>query len=178
MSTGAPLTSRCGTGKGRGPVAGRGRQVYELSKLILQKGYAPIIGQGKARWNSVHVHDLAQLFVLLTEAAVSKNLNSELWGANGYYFAENGEHVWGDLSKHIAGQAAQLGFIEKDFKEYGLGKDEAVGVAGFEALSWGMNSRGKAERARKQLGWQPKEVSIEDEVPSILKQEKERLRAS
>ncbi|CZT17930.1 related to nucleoside-diphosphate-sugar epimerase [Ramularia collo-cygni] len=159
-------------GHGRGPVSGRGRQVYEMSKLILQKGYAPVIGQGKARWNNVHVHDLSDVFVLLVEAAVQKNLSDEIWGERGYFLTENGEHLWSDLSKLVAKKAADLGYINKDPKEQSLSKQEALDVAGFEAVSWGLNSRAKAERARKVLGWKPSRPSLEDEVEDILKREK------
>lgn len=91
-------------GRGRGPVAQRGRQAYELAKLILQKGYAPIIGKGKARWNNVHIADLSAVFVKLVEAAVGDQLSAEkaeLWGAKGYYIVESGEHEWGTLSRKI-----------------------------------------------------------------------------
>lgn len=148
--------------------------MYELAKLILEKQYTPIIGEGKARWNHVHVADLAQVFRLLVEKAAAKDKSDELWGEKGYLIVENGEHVWGDLSRNIAGQAAQMGYI-KDPKEGSLDKDEAIKQAGFEAVSWGLNSRARARRARKFLGWQPSEHSIEDEIPKILEQEKERL---
>lgn len=159
-------------GHGRGPVSGRGRQVYEMSKLILQKGYAPVIGKGKARWNNVHVHDLSNVFALLAEAAVQQNLSDEIWGEKGYFLTENGEHLWSDLSILVAKKAAELGYINKDPKTQSLSKQEALDVAGFEAVSWGLNSRGKAERARKVLGWKPSSPSLEDEVEDILKREK------
>ncbi|KAI1866555.1 hypothetical protein JX265_007856 [Neoarthrinium moseri] len=162
-------------GKGRGPVSGRSRQAYELGSLILKKGYAPIIGQGKARWNSVHVHDLSDAFVLLAEAAAAGNLSEELWGAKGYHLAENGEFVWGELSKAMAKEAYELGYLKAEPAEEKLSRDEAFEIADFQAVSWGLNSRGKAERLRKTLGWKPHRQSIEDEIPEILKSEKARL---
>lgn len=161
-------------GEGRGPAATRGRQVYELAKLILDKSYTPIIGAGKARWNNVHVADLSDAFVLLTEAAAANKLDSKLWGDQGYYFIENGEHIWGDLSRAISRKAVDLGYI-KTAKEDALSKDAAMKQAGFEAVSWGLNSRGKAERAQRLLGWSPHRPSIEEEIPAILKQEHGRL---
>lgn len=162
-------------GKGRGPVSGRGRQVYELAKLILQKKYIPIIGEGKARWNSVHVADLSDVYVLLAEKAAKGDTSDELWGAKGYILTENGEHVWGDLARWVGQEATRLGYVS-DLQEGALGKDEALEQAGFEAVSWGLNSRGKAERARKFLGWNPSRPSIEEEVPNILKEEEERIK--
>jgi nucleoside-diphosphate-sugar epimerase len=143
--------------------------------LILQKGYTPIVGAGKARWNHVHVHDLAAAFVLLAEAAVAGNLSDEIWGAKGYHLCENGEHVWADLARKISTLAASKGYIAADPKEKQLDKDQALEVAGFEAVSWGWNSRGKARRLRKELGWEPREKSIEDELEQIMEAERSRL---
>jgi nucleoside-diphosphate-sugar epimerase len=101
----------------------------------------PIIGQGKARWNNVHVSDLAQLFVLLTDAALSNNTDSDLWNEKGYYLVENGEHVWSDLARLMGKKAYELGLVEKKLEDSSLDKDKAIEQAGFEAVSWGFNSR-------------------------------------
>lgn len=150
--------------------------MYELGKLVLTKGCIPIVGQGKARWNSVHVHDLSDVYLLLAEKAAAGDTSDDLWGKHGYMFTENGEHIWSDLARVIGKEAAKQGYISEP-KERALSKDEALDQAGFEAVSWGLNSRAKAERARKYLGWKPSRPSIEQEVPEILKQERERLRA-
>lgn len=159
-------------GPGRGPVSGRSRQAYQLAKMILTKGVAPIVGQGLAHWNSVHVQDLADAYVLLAEAAAAKNLSDELWNERGYFLAENGEFVWGEYSRLMAKKAHELGYIKEAPKDLPLSKDEALDFAGFEAVSWGLNSRGKAERLAKTLGWKPYRPSIEDEIPRILESEK------
>ncbi|KAI4758999.1 NAD(P)-binding protein [Aureobasidium sp. EXF-3400] len=161
-------------GDGRGPSLTRGRQVYELAKSVLEIQAAPIIGGGKAMWNNVHVHDLARAFVLLVEEAAKNNTDPKLWGQNGYYFTENGEHVWGDLSKVVAEAAKQQGLI-KEVKSEQMDMETAKKTAGFEAVSWGWNSRGKARRFKELLGWKPQEQSIENEVPTIVKNEHERL---
>ena len=49
-----------------------------------------------------------------------------------------------------------------------MSSDEASKAAGFEALSWGMNSKGYAKRARKYLGWKPKGRSLKEEIPEIV----------
>lgn len=141
---------------------------------MLTGQYIPIIGPGKARWNSIHVADLADVYVLLVEAAVSGSTDPELWGAKGYILTESGEHIWGDLARKVGKKAVELGYL-KDAEEKGLGKEKALDQAGFEAISWGLNSRGKAIRAGKILGWKPTRNSIEEEVPEILKAEKARL---
>lgn len=111
---------------------------------------------------------------MLVDAAVKGNDSSELWGPKGYLLAENGEHVWADLSEHMSKIAVGKGYIEKvDKKE--LSADEALKVAGFEAVTWGLNSRGTARRARKVLGWKPNGKSIEDEAATIVESEYQRL---
>ncbi|KAJ0164771.1 hypothetical protein CTA2_236 [Colletotrichum tanaceti] len=162
-------------GEGRGPISGRGRQVYELAFFILKQKFSPRIGKGLSRWNNVHIHDLSKVFELLVDAALdpSRKDDAELWGAHGYFFTENGEHIWGDLSETIGQEVHKQGFVKDAAPEVReLSYDEAVkSPAGFEAASWGMNSRGAAVRARKVLDWKPQEKSIEDEVPTIVRSE-------
>lgn len=171
----------------------RSRQVYELANLILREGGtrgAPIIGEGKARMNHVHIADLSDVYLTLVAKALGHDTSPHLWGPSGYFFTVAGEHVWGELSRRITRLAAQKGFIStsstttssKDtdtetVKEFQLDKDEALNLAGFEALSWGLNSRAKGARARKYLGWEPKMPGIEHEsiILEILEDEKARI---
>lgn len=164
-------------GTGRGPVSGRGRQTYELAKLILDKQFIPIIGKGKARWNNIHVADLSDVYLLLVEAAVAGKNSPGLWGGDVYYLTENGEHIWADLARFIGKRAHELGYTGS-LQEDSLSKDAALDQAGFEAVSWGWNSRGKAQRARKVLDWKPSRRSIEEEVDEILEREHKLLQSS
>ncbi|KAF4975598.1 hypothetical protein F66182_17547, partial [Fusarium sp. NRRL 66182] len=133
-------------GPGRGPINQNSRQVYALASMTLQIKKAPLLGAGKSVWNNVHIHDLGNLFVLLTEAAVAGRHDDGLWGADGYYLVENGEHVWGDVSRSIAEIAAKEGYIPAPTVET-VDIETCEKFAGYQALSWGMNSRGKARRA-------------------------------
>ena len=168
-------------GVGRGPVSGRGRQVYELSSFILKQKYCPLIGKGLSRCNNVHVRELREVFELLVKAALegSRQADSEIWGQKGYFLTENGEHTSGDLSRVIGQEATKKGLIQSQGgspEVRGWSIDEAVkSPAGFEAASWGMNSRGQAVRAGKVLGWVPKECSLEAEIPTIVRDEAARL---
>ncbi|RDW84035.1 NAD(P)-binding protein [Aspergillus mulundensis] len=166
-------------GQGRGPASNRGRQVYELVSFILKEGYCPRIGKGLSRWNNVHVHDLSRLFERLVQAATDPSLqaNPEVWAGRGYYFAENGEHVWGEVSTAVGQEAFKQGLVKGGPPELrDLSINEAVNSsAGFEAGSWGMNSRGVAERARKVLGWKPQERGLYDELPDIVRSEAARM---
>lgn len=164
-------------GQGRGPVSQRGRQVYELASVTLRLKKGPIIGAGKSIWNNVHVHDLSDVYLLLVEAAISRRNDQGLWGADAYYLTENGEHYWGELAVATAEAAAKLGYIP-EAKAEPIDLESAKKYAGFESLSWGMNSRGQARRARNILGWKPSRPSIEDELPIILQGEWQRLQES
>ncbi|PYH41244.1 NAD(P)-binding protein [Aspergillus saccharolyticus JOP 1030-1] len=163
-------------GRGRGPASQRGRQVYELARVTLELQKAPIIGAGKSIWNNIHVHDLSDLYVRLVEAAVEgrRKDDPELWGARAYYLTENGEHVWGELSRAIAKYAAELGLIGQSKAEQ-ISLEDGKKFAGFESLSWGLNSRGKAKRAAKVLDWTPTRPSLEATLPEILEDEQRRL---
>lgn len=161
-------------GVGRGPSLTRGRQVYELAKCTLERGKGPVLGEGKARWNNVHVHDLADAYVLLVEAAAEGKANEGLWGEKAYYFTENGEHYWGLLAEWVAKAAADMGFIAENKTEE-MNEEKAKDVAGFESLSWGWNSRGKSQRLRELLGWEPKMGPLMEEVPAIVRAEAARL---
>ncbi|KAJ5766136.1 uncharacterized protein N7511_003752 [Penicillium nucicola] len=164
-------------GKGRGPCSQRGRQVYELANVTLRIKKGPIIGAGQSIWNNVHVHDLSDVYSLLVDAAVAGRTDDGLWGAKAYYLTENGEHVWGELAQDTANAAAKLGYIP-EAKAESIDLDSAKKYAGFESLSWGMNSRGRSQRARQMLGWKPYRPSLVDELPEVLQGEWQRLQDS
>ena len=148
-----------------------------MTKLILSAQYIPVVGKGQARWNNLHVYDLSNLFLLLAEAAVAQRQDNELWGSRGYFIVESGEHLWTDIAERIAHHAEQKGFAS-NLQKAELSKDAAFEQAGFQAVSWGLNSRAKAVRAGRTLGWKPTAPSLEDTLPEIVQQEHDRLQSS
>jgi len=156
-------------GDGRGPGNQSSRQAVVLVQTALKRGQAPRIGRGLAEWDHVHVNDLADVFVLLAEAAVKndKSLDSKLWGKDVYYLAENGNHVWGEVSKWVAEDGFKKGYLKTD-EVQSMEVDDAKEVAGFEAVSWGLNSRGTAKRARQYLGWKPHGPSLKEVIPLMI----------
>lgn len=121
------------------------------------------------------MHDLSRAFVLLVEAAVAGKTDDGLWGDKGYYFTENGEHYWSEVAKKVVESAHSQGYISSAETE-DLDEATAKEVAGFESISWGLNSRGEARRLKKLLGWKPVERSLEDEIPTIVANEQRRLK--
>ncbi|KAL9098814.1 MAG: hypothetical protein Q9163_005592 [Psora crenata] len=160
-------------GVGRGPGNQRGHQLYELVRCTLQRKQGLQIGAGKSFWPNVHVYDMSKLYLLLLEAALAGG-GKATWGREGYYFAENGEHVWGQVSKAVASAAHKQGFIASD-EVVTVSPQEADELTPFGSLVWGTNSRCRAIRARTLLGWSPKEQSLEAEIADAVSSEARRL---
>ena len=59
-------------------------------------------------WANVHVEDLSDCFLKLVEAAAFGG-GTATWNQEGYYFTENGEHVWSDMSRLISKDAHKKG---------------------------------------------------------------------
>jgi len=132
-----------------------------------------IIGRGLSFGTDIHIYDLTNLYVILFERALSKQ-DDGLWGPEAYYLCENGEHCWGELARSIGRICVAEGFIPSA-EEEAFGFEEAQKWAGYEAASWGLNSRCRASRARLLLGWQPSAPSLESELRDIVKGEYRRL---
>ncbi|KAL3958885.1 hypothetical protein ACCO45_007047 [Purpureocillium lilacinum] len=143
-------------GVGTGAANTRSRQVPSLARTTLSKGFAPIIGQGKTEWDHVHSDDLGELYVKLVDATQdpSKRDNPDIFGPHAYFFAENGSHKWADVAQWIAEEAKKQGYLPEAQTKLVSEKDIVMMEDG--SVSWGRNSKGVAERARKYLGWKPK----------------------
>ena len=159
----------CIYGKGRGTGNQRSIQIYDLAKAILSKKQGIQVGPGETYWNNVHIRDLSDLYLKVVEAAATGAGNA-FWNNQGYYFAENGEHVWGEISRKLTSEAHKQGLLPSDDVISVTGK-EADQLIAHASVLWGANSRASAIRARKLLGWKPKERSIEDEVPEVVNSE-------
>lgn len=166
-------------GKGRGPVNQHSRQVYVLANMTLRRQKGPIIGAGQSISNHVHVHvhDLSDVYALLIDAAIAGRTDDGLWGPRAYYLTENGEHCWGELAQATAEAATRLGYLP-EAKTEALDPESAKNHAGYESLSWGMNSRGRSQRAREILAWNPSQPCLVDELPDIVRVEWQRLQSS
>lgn len=163
-------------GPGRGPASQTSRQIPSLIATTLEEGFGPIIGAGHTEWDNVHVQDLSNLIVLLAAQSTLPEKNTderEIWGPKAYYFAENGTHKWSEITKVVAKEAHKQGLIpSSEAKE--LDVEVAKERHGFESLSWGLNSKGKARRARKYLGWKPSYPSLEETIPEAVRSEAQR----
>ncbi|KAH6975853.1 hypothetical protein EDB80DRAFT_740382 [Ilyonectria destructans] len=156
-------------GPGRGPGNKRSIQVPELASRTLQRGKAITVKGGDNIWNSVHIHDLAKLFLLLVEAAVEGGGQAD-WGVNGFYFAENGHFSWRAVAESIAKAANARGLLKSTDLD-NLSVEEADAVWDYGSFFWGTNSRSRAVRARDVLGWEPVAAGIFEDIPDTVEGE-------
>ena len=153
-------------GVGRGPGNQRGHQLYELARCTLEKKHGLMVGSGETFWPNVHVHDMSKCYLKLVAAAADGGVGAK-WGHEGYYFTENGEHVWGKVAQEVASAAKRQGLITVDHVK-SISAVEADQMTPFGSILWGANSRCRAVRARKILGWSPKEGSFHDEISNAV----------
>lgn len=120
----------------------------------------------------MHVQDLSRLYLLLGEAAANNNKSDLVtWDDQGYYLAESGQFAWKDAIEAVAREISKQCQLELDTVEE-LSPEEAAKLLPFAKYMIGTNSRGTSIRARKLLGWEPRESSLMDEIPAIVEAEK------
>ena len=138
-------------------IYGRGRgahqesiQVPRLIALARKYGVARHVGRGENIWSNVHIDDLVSLYLLAFEKAP----------AGAFYYAENGENSYREIAEAIS---RMLGF---GGRTQPMPIAEAVAELGESAalFSFGSNSRVRAVRARRELGWTPKGRALLDEI--------------
>jgi nucleoside-diphosphate-sugar epimerase len=140
-----------GTGGGLTP---QSFQIPYLLNRARETGVVRIVGSGVNRWSNVHVDDVAELYLLALEHAP----------AGSYYFIENGEASFGEIG---AALARRLGYGQVQ----SWSAEEATQHWGemHARYTFGSNSRVRAKRARRELGWAPRHASvidwIENEMP-------------
>ncbi|KAI0342694.1 NAD-P-binding protein [Trametopsis cervina] len=153
-------------------------QIPALIRAAVARKQAGVVGKGVSLWPDVNIEEQADFIVLLYDAIVT-NPEKVGHGRDGFYFGENGEHSWYDISKAIGQALVKLGVSESD-EPTPFTTEELVKYFGSEAIGnyFGTNSRARANHSRS-LGWDPKLGpqdmlnSIYPEVAATLKQQKE-----
>jgi nucleoside-diphosphate-sugar epimerase len=155
-------------GAGIGPVRKRSVQLPELANASLRRGKALTVCQGENEWRHVHVADLADAYVVLVEEALKGGGKAD-WNADGYYFVENGQHVWKDVAKAVATDAFEKGYLKTTDVEQ-LTVEECFKIRGDPIPGpaiWGVNSLGIGARIRR-LGWEPRQPALWDFVSEAV----------
>jgi nucleoside-diphosphate-sugar epimerase len=131
-------------GDALGPNA-RSVQLPRLIEEARESGTAHHIGRGLNRWSTVHIADVAELYLLALDRAPT-----------GFFaFVENGESSFRDMAQAI-GRTLGLGEAQS------MSTEDAIARWGREiaVFALGSNSRVRAKRARM-LGWNPRHQSAE-----------------
>jgi nucleoside-diphosphate-sugar epimerase len=156
-------------GPGRGPDNQRSVQIYNSAKYFLENQQAFKVGKGDNIWHYVHVQDLSNLYLLLGEAAASGGPPAT-WNEQGYYLAENGSFVWGEVLESMAQIAYKKGLLPND-KVESYTADEVNKLFPHGGYSIGTNSRGVSIRGKELLGWKPVMRNIHDELNDAVDSE-------
>jgi nucleoside-diphosphate-sugar epimerase len=125
-------------------------QVPWLIRTARKHGAAKHYGPGENVWSNVHIDDLVDLYLRALEGAP----------AGAFYFAENGENSMREVCVAISRMlglvgATQAMTLEEAAAEWGEGTAQDT---------MGSNSRVRAVRARRELGWLPRQRSLLDEI--------------
>ncbi len=125
-------------------------QVPRLIALARKSGVARHVGRGENLWSNVHIDDLVDLYLRVLERAPA--------GAS--YYAENGEASMRKVCETISRALGYAG------RTQGMSKEEAIAEfgAGPAAYTYGSNSRVRATRARRELGWAPRRDALLDSI--------------
>lgn len=132
-------------------------QIDAIMRAARRVGYTPVVENGAAEWDHVHIEDLASLYELvLANVLAGKDIPSN---KKGLYFNENGHHSWREISERVAKTGKELGYLPSDeVRELPLdvaaptlSKTWTPAVA---ELGFASRSRTEAHLARK-LGWSP-----------------------
>jgi nucleoside-diphosphate-sugar epimerase len=121
-------------------------QVPRLVALARNSGVARHVGRGENIWANVQIDDLVDLYLRVLDKAPA--------GAS--YWAENGECSMRALCEAIS---RALGF---GGRTQSMSKQEAIAEFGEgpAAYTYGSNSRVRATRARRELGWVPRHDAL------------------
>lgn len=156
-----------------GPTRGMGNpssmQINEIVRIFLLHGRTFQVNQGKNIWHEVHVQDLTDMYVSLTEAAVTGSPNST-WNEEGYYLAENGAFYWGDVCRAIGDYAFSKGVLQEPGVQ-SLNVCTTYSIWSRYNFFVGSTSRGEAIRAKRLLGWTPHRPSLQEMIPWIVDSE-------
>src|SRR5262245_26094103 len=135
-------------GRGIG-VEGASVQIPKLIEQARAAGVARHIGRGLNVWSHVHIQDVVDLFLLALDVAPAGSL----------FYAENGEASMRTAAEAISRMLGLGGKTEP------WAIEDAVTAFGPGAhLTFASNSRVRAVKARKVLGWAPKGPALLDEI--------------
>jgi len=128
------------------------QQVPMLVRASLGRGRAGMVGKGLNVWPNVHIKEVAELYMLLVDR-VLQDPDEVPHGREGFYFGENGEHTFYELSRAIGEGLVAIG-KSSDAEPSTFSKEEIDKYLHGYIMAFGTNSRARSNRSRA-LGWKP-----------------------
>jgi len=125
-------------------------QVPKMIALAKKHGIAKHIGRGENIWSNVHIDDLVDLYLRVLDRAP----------AGAFYYAENGENSMHEVNSAIS---RVLGFGGRT-EPMSIAEAAAEWGDGAANYSFGSNSRVRATRARRELGWSPSRGTLLEDI--------------
>lgn len=128
-------------------------QIPMMVRAARDKGYVTVVGTGKNIWSTVHIADVVDLYTLALAQAP----------AGAFYLVENGETSFFAMGLALADRL-RLGEPRL------LPLADASAVYGEMAARYllGTSSRVRGERARRELGWEPRHGSAVDWIAAEM----------
>jgi nucleoside-diphosphate-sugar epimerase len=157
-------------------------QLPVLIRAALKRHKVEVVGSGEATWNNVHIADLTDAYIIIFDQLLNAygpdaDSNAQpspylTTGRQGYYFTENGQNSWRQLSEKIGEILYKKGIIKS--AEVTSFPDDEVESSLIGKWTWWVvasQSNSKAERVRK-FGWKPHRPnlldSVEEHVDALL----------
>ncbi|KIM29664.1 hypothetical protein M408DRAFT_67513 [Serendipita vermifera MAFF 305830] len=157
-------------GTGSGPGNKISQQIPTLIKEILAHKQTVYVGEGTNEWNNVHIEDLVDLYIIVTNLAISE-LGTKTDPYSKFFWGSVGLHTWGDIARKIGNILYAKGLIDKVEPKSIPFRQELAAIA--------TNSITKATRARnlEPNSWKPKhgpgkgvsiEASLEETIDQVV----------
>lgn len=136
-----------------------------LADAIQKRGRSFKIGEAKNVVSGVHVKDIADMLLFFAEDALEEGGKVE-WGERGYYFADTGEYVFGDLVDAVTKEMYKRGLIESEEID-SITAEEANVLRPWASIIFGTNMRTRGSRL-KALGWESKREKAFETINDML----------
>jgi len=147
---------------GTGPGNRISQQVPTLTNEILSHKQTVFVGEGTNQWNNVHIDDLVDLYIIVTNLAIAElGPAAKVDSYNKFFWGSVGKHSWGDVARKIGKILHSQGIIDKVEPKSIPFRPELGAIAS--------NSITIPDRGLKN-GWEPKGVPLEDTLEETVQQ--------
>ncbi|KAM0328496.1 hypothetical protein ACHAQA_004903 [Verticillium albo-atrum] len=173
----------CIFGAGEGLFQGAGLMIPIMMGYVLERGYGFSLGDGSGVIDTVHVADLADLYLAILVDVLENEGRNVPVGRKGILFPVSGRVKMWDIAEGCVRVAFENGALpkedgprEREIRKVSL-DEAATTTAGNKTVAefgWAGHRKTKATVARERLGWKPVQVGdaweqdLKDELTAAL----------